>query len=175
MIIKFVTQLQPLKTDYNIMIMQKSTTLSSYNYTPDYKSGNGSGSGIRLIVIIILLILPVTTILPQTRQASHSSSLLKGAKTINLINGLNITVDFNPEKETLWITGKTAKSDLFITEFIPLYDPQGTGIEKGKSYRLDNLYANIEYKIIEINDNKVIRIWFRIAATAAKPPTEGWI
>lgn len=151
--------------------MQKSTILNQNNYTTDHRLVNGT----RLIVILILLILPFITILPQTRQASHSSSLLKGVRTVNLINGLNISVDFNPEKEILWITGKTAKSDLFITEFIPLSDPQGTGIEKGKSYRLDNLYANIEYKILEINDNRVTRIWFRIAATSAKPPAEGWI
>lgn len=169
MILKFVSQLQPIKTDYRIM--QKSIILSSHYYANDNRSGNGT----RLIMILVLLILPITDILPQTRQASHSAALLKGARTISLINGLNISIDFNPEKETLWITGKTTKSDLFITEFIPLDNPQGTGIEKGKSYRLDNLYANIEYKVLEITDNRVTRIWFRIAATSAKPPAEGWI
>jgi hypothetical protein len=130
---------------------------------------------IRLMVFLIILALPVSALQSQTRQASHSSSLIKGAKTINLINGLNITVEFNPEKETLWITGKTARSDLFITEYIPLGNPMETGIETGKSYRLDNLYANIEYKILEIKDNRITRIWFRIAATSEKPPAEGWI
>ncbi|MFN2380526.1 MAG: hypothetical protein ABR519_10040 [Bacteroidales bacterium] len=129
----------------------------------------------RFMILMIILALPLSTIQSQTRQASHSSSLMKGAKTINLINGLNITVEFNPEKETLWITGKTAKSDLFITEYIPLSNPMETGIETGKSYRLDNLYANIEYKILEIKDNRITRIWFRIAATSEKPPAEGWI
>jgi hypothetical protein len=138
--------------------------------------GNARITGfIRLLVFLTVLALPVSAVQSQTRQASHSSSLIKGAKTINLINGLNITVEFNPDKETLWITGKTAKSDLFITEYIPLGNPGGTGIETGKSYRLDNLYANIEYKILEIKDNRITRIWFRIAATSEKPPAEGWI
>jgi hypothetical protein len=151
--------------------MQISTIIHKGRYQAD-----GITSGfIRLLVVLIFLALTVSNVQSQTRQASHSSSLIKGAKTINLINGLNITVEFNPEKETLWITGKTAKSDLFITEYIPLGNPMGTGIETGKSYRLDNLYANIEYKILEIKDNRITRIWFRIAATSEKPPAEGWI
>lgn len=149
--------------------------MSTIKRKPGYQADGITTGFFRLLVFLILLALPVSTIQSQTRQASHSSSLLKGAKTINLINGLNITVEFNPEKETLWITGKTAKSDLFITEYIPLGNPMGTGMETGKSYRLDNLYANIEYKILEIKDNRITRIWFRIAATSERPPAEGWI
>lgn len=149
--------------------------ISTINRKRNWLADNITNGFTRLMILLIILALPLSTLQSQTKQASHSSSLLKGARTINLINGLNITVEFNPEKETLWITGKTARSDLFITEYIPLENPLGTGIEAGKSYKLDNLYANIEYKILEIKDNRITRIWFRIAATSAKPPTEGWI
>ena len=126
-----------------------------------------------LFLSAILLIFSVSN--GQTKQASHSASLIKGARTVNLINGLNITVEFNPDKETLWITGSTTKAELFITEFIPLKDPQGTKIEIGKSYKLDNLFASVEYKILEIKGNRVTRIWFRIAATSLSLPDESWI
>lgn len=125
--------------------------------------------------IIISLLFISLSLSAQTKQASHSASLIKGIRTINLINGLNISIEFNPEKETLWITGSTDKIDLFITEFIPLKDPEGTRLEIGKSYTLNNLFASVEYKILEIKDNRVTRIWFRVAATSTKPPDESWI
>lgn len=128
-----------------------------------------------LVTIILSLLITSFSLSAQTRQASHSASLIKGARTINLINGLNISIEFNPEKETLWITGSTAKIELFITEFIPLKNPGGTNIEIGKSYQLNNLFATVEYKVLEIKDNKVTRIWFRIAATSVKPPDDSWI
>lgn len=84
-------------------------------------------------------------------------------------------VDFNPDREFLWVTGNTDKSPLFITEYIPLDDPEGTGIEIGKSYKLDNLFVSIEYKILTIENNKVTRIWFRVAALQLKLPEESWI
>ncbi|MEZ5000721.1 MAG: hypothetical protein R2744_12320 [Bacteroidales bacterium] len=129
----------------------------------------------KLILLFSVILLISTVSSSQTKQASHSASLIKGARTVNLLNGLNITVEFNPEKETLWITGSTAKAELFITEFIPLKDPQGTKIEIGKSYKLDNLFASVEYKILEIKGNRVTRIWFRVAATSLNLPDESWI
>jgi len=127
------------------------------------------------ILILFILALATFSLPAQTKQASHSAALIRGVRTVNLINGLSISIEFNPEKETLWITGRTAKIDLIITEYIPLKNPDGSSIEIGKSYRLDNIFANVEYKILEIKDNRVTRIWFRVAATSTKPPDEGWI
>jgi hypothetical protein len=129
----------------------------------------------RVIISLITITLINFSLSSQTKQASHSAALIKGVRTVNLINGLNISVDFNPEKETLWITGGTDKIELFITEFIPLSDPKGIKIEIGKSYSLDNLFAKIEYKILKIEDNKVTRIWFRVVATSTSLPDDGWI
>lgn len=129
----------------------------------------------RIIISLITIAMISFSLSSQTKQASHSAALIKGVRTVNLINGLNISVDFNPEKETLWITGGTDKIELFITEFIPLTDPNGTNIEIGKSYSLDNLFANVEYKILKIEDNKVTRIWFRVVATSTSLPDDGWI
>jgi len=129
----------------------------------------------KLILILIVLIVATFSTQAQTKQASHSAALIKGIRTVNLINGLDISVDFNPEKETLWITGRTTKIDLIITEYIPLKDPEGSKIEIGKSYKLDNIFASVEYKILEIKDNRVTRIWFRVAATSERPSDESWI
>ncbi len=112
---------------------------------------------------------------PQTRQASHSAALKTGVKTIDLINGLRIKVDFSPEKQALWFTGESKDLKMFITEFIPLSDPGGTGIEIGKNYLLDNMYASIEYKILEVESNRVTRIWFRIVAKTLDLPQKNWI
>lgn len=128
-------------------------------------------------LILFLLIASFTTAgaLSQTRQASHSAALKTGVKTVDLINGLKIKVDFSPDKGTLWFTGESKDLKMFITEFIPLTDPLETGIEIGKSYRLDNMYCSIEYKILTIENNKVTRIWFRIAATQLELPQKNWI
>ena len=129
----------------------------------------------RLCALTIVFLFFSISIFSQTRQASHSAALIKGSRSVNLINGLNMTVEFNPEKETLWITGSTTKTQLFITEYIPLKDPEGTHIEAGKSYHLDNMFASVEYKILEIKNNKVTRIWFRISAKTLALPDESWI
>lgn len=129
----------------------------------------------RVLLTILTVILISLALSSQTKQASHSASLIKGVRTVNLMNGLNVSVEFNPDKETLWITGGTDKIQLFITEYIPLSDPTGINIEIGKSYTLDNIFAKIEYKILKIENNKVTRIWFRVAATAEKLPENGWI
>ncbi len=113
--------------------------------------------------------------LSQTRQASHSQALKTGVTTVDLINGLKIKVEFEPEKGTLWFTGESKDLKMFITEFIPLTDPLETGIEIGKSYRLDNMYCSIEYKVLTIENNRVTRIWFRIAATQLELPQKNWI
>ncbi|HCC71456.1 MAG TPA: hypothetical protein DEQ09_09960 [Bacteroidales bacterium] len=124
----------------------------------------------KLIISTIIVIIFTTSAFSQTRQVSHSSALRTGVKTIDLINGLRIKVDFNPEKGTLWFTGETDNLKMFITEFIPLSDPEETGIRIGESYRLDNVYVNIEYKILSVENNRVGRIWFRIAATNIQLP-----
>lgn len=128
-------------------------------------------------VVFILFMVTVFTggAFSQTRQASHSAALKTGVKTIDLINGLKIKVDFSPENQTLWFTGESQDLKMFITEFIPLSDPNGTGIEVGKNYLLDNMYASIEYKILEIENNRVTRIWFRIAAKTLDLPQKNWI
>ena len=128
------------------------------------------------IHIIAFLLLAITaSAAAQTRQASNSAALTSGKRTVDLINGLRIEVDFNPEREFIWFTGNTDKSPLFITEYIPLDNPAGTGIEIGKSYKLDNLFVSIEYKVLEVTDNRVTRIWYRIAALQLKLPEESWI
>lgn len=129
----------------------------------------------RIFLFTIILTITSLTSFAQTKQASNSAALTKGKKTIDLINGLKMEIDFNPERETLWITGNTAKTPLFITEYIPLSNPEGTGLEVGKSYKLDNLFVSVEFKILDITDNKVTRIWYRIAALQTKLPEESWI
>jgi hypothetical protein len=129
----------------------------------------------KILIILSLLTLCGIVSFGQTKQASNSAALRKGKKTIDLINGLKVEVNFNPERETLWFTGNTAKSPLFITEYIPLDNPNGTGIKIGQSYKLDNMFVSIEYKILEIVDNRVTRIWFRVAALQLKIPEEAWI
>ena len=129
----------------------------------------------RIVLIISLLTLTVLIASGQTKQASNSAALTKGKKTIDLINGLKIEIDFNSERETLWITGNTENIPLFITEYIPLDNPNGTGINIGQSYKLDNMFVSIEYKVLEIVDNRVVRIWFRVAALQLKIPEESWI
>ena len=128
-------------------------------------------------ILIIISLLAITGMLAnaQTKQASNSAALTKGKKTIDLINGLKIEIDFNSDRETLWITGNTEQSPLFITEYIPLDNPDGTGIKIGQSYKLDNMFVSIEYKVLEIVDNRVTRIWFRVAALQLKIPEESWI
>lgn len=123
-----------------------------------------------------MLIVVVSIAFSQPRQASHSAVLKTGVSPkIDLINGLKIEVDFSPDKETLWFTGEYNELKMFITEYIPLSDPVGTGIEIGKSYRLDNMYAWIEYKVLKIEGNKVISIWFRVAARTEVPPEKPMI
>lgn len=112
----------------------------------------------------------------QTRQASHSAVLKTGlSPKIELINGLKIEVDFSPDKEILWFTGESDELKMLITEYIPLSDPEGTGIEIGTTYRLDNMYSTIEYKVLKIEDNRVTRIWFRVSAKAMELPVKSWI
>ena len=112
----------------------------------------------------------------QTKQASHSQALkTKSVITVDLINGLNFKVDFSPDEETLSFIGETNDLKMFITEYIPLSDPNGTGIEIGKSYTMDNMYVTIEYKILKIEDNKVTRTWFRIAVKSLDLPEKNWI
>ncbi len=129
----------------------------------------------KIIFSLVIIAFFSTGALAQTRQASHSAALKTGIKTIELINGLSIKVDFSPEKETLWFTGESKDLKMFITEFIPLNNPSGTGIEQGKSYRLDNMFASIEYKVLEIENNRVTRIWFRVAAKTLTLPEKNWI
>ena len=124
---------------------------------------------------ILILIVFAAAVNAQTRQASHSAALKTGVKTIDLINGLRIKVDFDPQKETLWFTGESKDLKMFITEFIPLSDPDELMLEVGKSYRLDNMFASIEYKILKIEGNRVTRIWFRIAAKTLSLPEKNWI
>lgn len=126
-------------------------------------------------LIISIFLFATLSLQAQTKQASHSAALIKGVRTVNLINGLNVSVNFDPDKEALWINGSTARIEMVITEYIPLRDPTGTKMEIGKSYKLDNIFASVEYKILEIKDNKVTRIWFRVAATTVNPPDTSWI
>jgi hypothetical protein len=128
----------------------------------------------KLLTLPVLLMITIS-LYGQAKQASHSAALKTGVKTVELINGLNLTIDFNPDKGTLWFLGNTGDSDMFITEFIPLSDPIGTKIEIGKAYRLDNLFVSIEYKVLEIKDNKVTRIWFRVAVKSLEIPQRNWI
>lgn len=129
----------------------------------------------KIILILLAVAFFTGNASSQTRQASHSAALKTGVKTVDLINGLKIKVDFSPEKGTLWFTGESKDLKMFITEFIPLSDPIETGIEIGKSYRLDNMYCSIEYKVLTIENNRVTRIWFRIAATQLELPERNWI
>jgi hypothetical protein len=129
----------------------------------------------RIAIILAIISLAGVFSYGQTKQASNSAALTKGKKTIDLINGLKIEIDFNSERETLWITGNTDRTPLFITEYIPLDNPKETGIKIGQSYKLDNMFVSIEYKILEIKDNRVTRIWFRVAALQLKIPEESWI
>lgn len=129
----------------------------------------------KIFLILIIVAISTGNALSQTRQASHSAALKTGVKTIDLINGLKIKVDFSPEKETLWFTGESKDLKMFITEFIPLTNPNETGIVIGQSYRLDNIYVSIEYKVLTIEANRVTRIWFRIAATSLELPEKNWI
>ncbi|MEA1886191.1 MAG: hypothetical protein U9N72_03150 [Bacteroidota bacterium] len=129
----------------------------------------------KLVFILFMVTVFTGGAFSQARQASHSAALKTGVRTIDLINGLKIKVDFSPEKQKLWFTGESKDLKMFITEFIPLADPDGTGIEIGKSYMLDNMFASIEYKILEIKSNRVTRIWFRIAAKTLDLPQKNWI
>jgi len=129
----------------------------------------------KLILSLVIVTIIASSAFSQTRQASHSAALKTGATTIDLINGLKIKVDFSPDKGTLWFIGETEDLKMFITEFIPLSDPAGTGIEIGKSYILDNMFATIEYKILAIESNRVTRIWFRVAAKTLDIPQKNWI
>lgn len=129
----------------------------------------------KIVFSLVLIAFFSAGALAQTRQASHSAALRKGVKTIELINGLRVKVDFSPNKETLWFTGESKDLKMLITEFIPLDNPLATGIEPGKSYRLDNMFASIEYKILEIEDNRVKRIWIRVAAKTLTLPEKNWI
>jgi hypothetical protein len=129
----------------------------------------------KLILSLVMVTVVAGSAFSQTRQASHSAALITGVKTIDLINGLRIKVDFNPDQETLWFTGESNDLKMFITEYIPLSDPIGTGIEIGKSYQLENMFASIEYKVLKIKGNRVTRIWFRIAAKTLELPEKNWI
>lgn len=129
----------------------------------------------KTILLLLVLMLSAVFADAQTRQASNSAALMRGKRTIDLINGLKVVIDFNPENETLWITGNTDRNPLFITEYIPLKNPNETGIVIGQSYRLDNMFASIEYKVLEITDNRVTRIWYRVSALQLKIPEESWI
>ncbi len=129
----------------------------------------------KLILILAIVTIIAGSAFSQTRQASHSQALRTGVTTVDLINGLRIKVEFSPDNERLWFTGESNDLRMFITEYIPLDDPNGTRIEIGKSYRLDNMYATIEYKVLKIEGNKVTRIWFRIAATTVELPEKNWI
>lgn len=129
----------------------------------------------KIMFILVIITFFSACALAQTRQASHSAALRTGIKSIDLINGLKIKVNFSPDKETLWFTGESKDLKMFITEFIPLNNPSGTGIELGKSYRLDNMFASIEYKILEVENNRVTRIWFRVAAKTLTLPEKNWI
>lgn len=124
----------------------------------------------KLMLSLIIVFIFAATALSQTRKASHSQALRTGISNIDLINGLRIKVEFEPEKGSLWFTGETENLKMFITEHIPLSDPVGTGVKIGESYRLDNVYVNIEYKVLTIENNKVMRIWFRIASTGVELP-----
>ncbi|MEA1886584.1 MAG: hypothetical protein U9N72_05185 [Bacteroidota bacterium] len=130
----------------------------------------------KLFLSLVMMTAIVSITFSQTRQASHSAAFKTGSvKIIDLINGLKIEVDFNPDKETLWFRGESNDLKMFITESIPLSDPNGSGIEIGKSYRLNNMYATIEYKVLKIEGNKVTRIWFRVAARTLELPEKNWI
>ncbi|MDT8402033.1 MAG: hypothetical protein RQ743_10085 [Bacteroidales bacterium] len=129
----------------------------------------------KIILIMAVVTFFIGDAFSQTRQASHSQALKTGVTTVDLINGLKIKVDFSPEKGTLWFTGESKDLKMFITEFIPLTDPIEIGIKIGKSYRLDNMYCSIEYKVLTIENNRVTRIWFRIAATQLELPQKNWI
>ncbi len=113
---------------------------------------------------------------PQTKQLSHSAALrLAGKNTVDLFNGLRITVEFDTAKQNIHLTGEALGNKMIIREYMPLDNPEGQRLEIGKSYNFDNLYASIEIKILEITDNKVIRIWYRIAAKTDELPKKGWI
>ncbi|MBN1387477.1 MAG: hypothetical protein JW965_03470 [Bacteroidales bacterium] len=129
----------------------------------------------KLILSLVMVTVIAGSAFSQTRQASHSQALKTGVTTIDLINGLKIKVDFSPDEGKLWFTGESKDLKMFITEYIPLSDPNGTGIEIGKSYMLDNMYASIEYKVLTIEGNKVTRIWFRIVARSLELPEKNWI
>ncbi len=129
----------------------------------------------KLVFSLIIITVISVGAAAQTKQASHSAALRSGVKTVDLINGLRIKVEFNPAEQTLWFTGESGDIKMFITEFIPLDNPEGTMIEKGKNYILDNMFTCIEYKVLEIENNKVTRIWFRIAAKTLSLPENNWI
>ncbi|MEE4116256.1 MAG: hypothetical protein V2I37_08805 [Marinilabiliaceae bacterium] len=131
----------------------------------------------KFLIAGILFFITVAISLGQTKQASKSAVLRNGKHSVELINGLNIVLDFriNDDMQYLWVEGSTKNNPLFITEYIPLTNPEAIGIEIGKSYKLDNLFASIEYKILEIEDNKVTRIWYRVVALSDKLPEEAWI
>jgi hypothetical protein len=130
----------------------------------------------KLILSLIMVTVIAGSAISQTKQASHSQALkTKSVITVDLINGLNFKVDFSPDEETLSFIGETNDLKMFITEYIPLSDPNGTGIEIGKSYTMDNMYVTIEYKILKIEDNKVTRTWFRIAVKSLDLPEKNWI
>ncbi|HUS86984.1 MAG TPA: hypothetical protein VMW76_07080 [Bacteroidales bacterium] len=128
-----------------------------------------------LVSFVIILTFTLAVSQAQTKQASQSASLIRGIKTVDLVNDLQIKIDFNPDTENLWITGSTRNNALFITEFIPLKDPIGTNIVIGHSYLLENPFASIEYKVLEIKDNRVVKIWYRVAVKMLKLPEESWI
>lgn len=135
----------------------------------------------RSILILLFIGTALATINGQTKQASQSAALRPSAtnpemkRTVDLINGLQVMVTFDIEGEHIWFNGSTKNNPSFITEFIPLDDPDGSNIEKGKSYILDNLYVTMEYKILEITNNRVTRIWYRVAAKTTDLPQQPWI
>lgn len=129
----------------------------------------------RLFLTLVTVTAIVSTAFSQTGKASHSQALTTGVIQINLINKINIEVAFSSDEETLLFTGETNDLKMLITENIPLSDPEATGIEIGRSYTLDNMYATIEYKVLKIDYNRVTRIWFRVAAKTVEPPVISWI
>ena len=131
-----------------------------------------------ILSTIFIIAVAISTSAQTNREiikVSESAALTRGIKTIPLINEFRITIDFNPDTEFLWITGEVSRDKMIISESIPLKDPIGTKIEIGKSYMLDNFFVGIEYKILGIKDNKVVRIWYRVVAKTLDPPEKSWI
>ena len=89
----------------------------------------------KFLIAGILFFITVASSLGQTKQASKSAVLRNGKHSVELINGLNIVLDFriNDDMQYLWVEGSTKNNPLFITEYIPLTNPEAIGIEIGKS------------------------------------------